>query len=187
MHVLIHSPCSAVRNAYFDFSFIFYIRVFPVFLLYLYVYFTFQLVTLADLTQTAASTASWTASSASSSHFATWWRRRPRAARARQRPAAAAAAATTWATTATPPVTRTAASWMPAASLQIAWKSVWSAAASASPHREACAGIDQQRVSVGDNWTLDGRMEGNCCCCHFEFSNRQRERVCVCDGEHMCL
>ena len=94
-------------------------------------------------TQTAASTASWPAFSASSWHSATWWWRRPRAARARQRLAAAVAAPTTWATTAALPVTWTVASWMPAASPRIAWKSVWNAAASASPHREACAGADQ--------------------------------------------
>lgn len=62
---------------------------------------------------------------------------------AHRRPAAAAAAPMTWATIATAPVTWTVASWMPAASPQIAWKSVWSAVASASPHREACAGVDQ--------------------------------------------
>lgn len=64
-------------------------------------------------------------------------------ARAHPRLAAAAAAPMTWATTATAPVTWTVASWMPAASPQIAWKSAWSAAASVSPHREACVDVDQ--------------------------------------------
>lgn len=63
-------------------------------------------------------------------------------ARARQRLAVAAVAPTTWATTATPLVTWIVASWMPAASPRIAWKSAWSAAASASPHREACVRVD---------------------------------------------
>lgn len=88
--------------------------------------------------------------------------------------------------TATAPVTWTVASWMHAASPQIAWKSVWSAVASASRHREACTGVDPG-VSAGDNWTLDGRMEGNGCCCHFEFRNRHRGNVCVCVCVNDCL
>jgi len=105
-------------------------------------------------------------------------------AHAHQRRAAAAAAPTTWAMTATAPVTWTVALWMPAASPQTAWRSVWSAAASASLHREACAGVDQ-RVSEGDNWTPQENLEGHCCCCHVEFSNRQGEQVCL--GVRMCV
>lgn len=89
--------------------------------------------------QTAASTASWPACFASSWHFATWWWHRPRAEPARPRLVAAAAAApTNWATTAAALVTWIAASWTPAASPRIAWKSAWSAAESAFPHRETC-------------------------------------------------
>lgn len=64
-------------------------------------------------------------------------------ARACPRPAAAAAAQMTWVTTAIAPVTWTVVSWMPAANHQIAWKSVWSAVGSVSPHRAACADVEQ--------------------------------------------
>lgn len=70
-------------------------------------------------------------------------------AHAHPRHAAAAAALMTWVTTATAPVTWTVASWMPAASPQIAWKSVWSVVASASLHREACVDVGQS-VCVWD-------------------------------------
>lgn len=36
----------------------------------------------------------------------------------------------------------------------------------------------------GDNWTLGGGMEGNCCCCHFEFSSRRG--ICVCERPFLC-
>lgn len=82
----------------------------------------------------AVSTASWPACSASSSHCATSCWTAPRVAPAHQTtPASAAAVLQRNAATVTCPVTWTAESSTPAASLQTVWRSAWSAAAFVSP------------------------------------------------------
>lgn len=95
--------------------------------------------------QTAASTASWPASSASSSLCApSCWTAPPAAPAPETTRASAAAAPRRSAATATCRATWTAASWMPAASRQTAWRSAWSAAAFASPPEGP-----SQRAEVG--------------------------------------
>lgn len=84
--------------------------------------------------QTAAFTVSWPACSVSFSLCATsCWTAPPAAPAPETTRASAAAAPQRSAATATCRVTWTAASSMPAASLQTAWRSAWSAAVFASP------------------------------------------------------
>lgn len=87
-----------------------------------------------------------------------------------RRSAAAAAALRTWETTAIAPATTwTVASWMPAASPPTAWRSAWSAAASASPHRK-----DHDGDGIGN----DGRSATVTCTLH-SSKGRERWKVCV--------